>query len=146
MISLLEIKTIIQDYYNLKNIFEKSRKMWYINARQSFCYACREYTNINDEEIARFMRKDRATLIYHYKKWSNFLKFDKTIITQWKEIQQKIEKKIEANREMSKEPTTKLEAILVEERKKNHDFREILNVSNRTIELLEKIVIKHNKY
>jgi chromosomal replication initiator protein len=79
--SLDKILEDVCNYYNLKIDFVKSndRYQHLVNARQLYCYLCRNYTVASLSEIGNLINRDHSTVVWSVNKIKDFIDVDKYI-------------------------------------------------------------------
>ena len=118
MISMFDIKIIVQDYFKVNNPFDRIRTIKYVEARQAFCYAAYEYAGVGFDEVGNFISRDRVTAYYSHNKWKSYLQVDKQIKEKWKEIQGRIKEKIQQNKYAKKDCPATIDNVLIPRKEK----------------------------
>lgn len=79
-ITLLEILNAVLDFYKITEIeiLSSTRKKEVIRAKAMFCYVSKEL-KFNEQEIQEYLNVGRCTIYHHYKKYKNFLRFDRKL-------------------------------------------------------------------
>jgi len=67
MITLLEIKNMVEVRTGKKDIADKSRKRGNIDAVKLYCFLSRKYTNETFTEIAILINRNHSTMVHHMK-------------------------------------------------------------------------------
>lgn len=70
------IKKAVLDYYKMPetDFFAKGRKEDKVLARQIFSYLCRNMTSLTDDEISKYVHRDRTTVIHSVEVITDYIK------------------------------------------------------------------------
>ena len=78
--SLDKILEDVCDYYDVKMEYVKSKDRFQnlVDARQVYCYLCRNYTVASLSEIGNLINRDHSTVVWSVNKINDFIDVDKS--------------------------------------------------------------------